>query len=162
MTTVTDALAGLKTAFLTIVPPAGVSLSTRVWAWPADRASISYETFPFILCSMALNENGLWRPVSQGVGYHIWPADVLICLNRETQRDDVSANDEAGAIAWLEAAAAVVFNNRGLSGASLDVGTPDSLLTTQIGNMGWLGPSTVFWGVLCRVVVCQQHSLPSI
>jgi hypothetical protein len=162
VSTVTEALAGLKAAFLTITPPAGVDLNNRVWAWPADRASVSYATFPFILCSQVLNENGLWRPASQGVGFHNWPAEVLICLSRETQRDDVSAELEEDAQAWLYAAAAVVFDNRGLGGAAFDLGTPESLLTTQIGNMGWLGETTVFWGVYVRVMVHQEHSLPSI
>lgn len=162
MSTVAEALAGLKTAFLSITPPVGVSLGSRVWAWPADRASISYATFPFILCAQVLNEAGVWRPASQGVGWFDWPAEVLICLNRETVREDVSAADEASAQEWLYAAAAVLFDNRGLGGTSFDLGTPDSLLTTQIGNMGWLGPATTFWGVYVRTTIRQQHSLPSI
>lgn len=157
---VINALNGLKTAFQNINGPA--SVTGRVWAWPADRASVTYATFPFILCSQVLNENGVWRPSSQGAAFHAWPAEVLICLNRETVRDDVSAADEATAQAWLYAAAEVLFNNRGLGGAAFDLGQPDSLLTTQIGNMGWLGATTVFWGVYVRTVIHQLQSLPSI
>lgn len=157
---VITALSALKTAFLAISGPA--SIDSRVWAWPADRASITYETFPFILCSQLLSEAGVWRPSSQGVAFHDWPAEVLICLNHETQREDVSAADEAAAQAWLYAAADVLFANRGLGGTTFDIGTPDSLLTTQIGNMGWLGPKTVFWGVYVRTVVRQLESLPSV
>lgn len=159
MTAVIDAIAQIKAAFLTISGP--TSVGSRVWAWPADRASVSYDTFPFILCAQVLNEAGVWRPVSQGVGFHTWPAEILICLNRETAREDVSATDEATAQNWLYAAAAVLFNNRGLGGEALYIGA-ENLLTTQIGNMGWLGASTVFWGVYVRTQVTQQHSLPSI
>lgn len=162
MSTVADALAGLRAAFLTITPPVGVDLGSRVWAWPADRASVEYDTFPFILCGQVLSENGVWRPHAQGVGFHSWPAEVLICLNRETQRDDVSADDEEDAQAWLYAAAAVLFDDQGLGGAAFSLGGDDGLLTTRIGNMGWLGPSTVFWGVYVRVMVHQIQSLPSI
>lgn len=162
MSTVIEALAQLKAAFLTITPPAGVSLGSRVWAYPADRASISYATFPFILCAQVLNEAGIWRPATQGVGWHDWTAEVLICLNRETQRDDVSAEDEEKAQKWLYAAAAVLFDNRGLGGTAFDLGVEDRLLTTQIGNMGWLGASTVFWGVYVRTTIRQEQALPSI
>lgn len=159
--TVILALDALKAAFLTITPPAGVSLGTRVWAWPKDRAGVSYETFPFILCSQALNEAGSWRPASQGVGYHDWPAEVLICLSRETQRDNVSADLEAAAQAWLPGAAAVAFANRGLGGQALDLGNSEVLLTSQIGNMAWLS-GLVFWGVYLKMTVRQVVSLPSI
>lgn len=159
--TVIAALDGLKTAFLTITPPSGVSLNNRVWAWPKDRASVNYATFPFILCGQVLNEAGNWRPASQGVGYHDWPAEVLICLSRETQRDDVSADLEAAAQAWLPAAAAVVFANRGLGGEALDFGNSEVLLTTQIGNMAWL-TGLVFWGVYLKMTVRQVVSLPSL
>lgn len=160
MSTVIEALDGLKAAFLSISVPAGVSLNSRVWAWPKDRSSVGYSTFPFILCGQVLNENGNWRQASQGVGYHDWPAEVLICLARETQRDDVSADLEASAQAWLGAAAAVIFANRGLSGTALDVGNGEILLTTQIGNMGWL-TGLVFWGVYIKVTIRQLQSLPS-
>jgi len=161
MSTVTDAIAGLKAAFLTITPPAGVSLGTRVWAWPADRAIVTYETFPFILCAQALNENGVWREETKGGGgSHAWPAEVLICLSRETSRDDVSADDEAAAQAWLLAIAGIFFGNRDLNGTALDIGSPDSLLTTRIGNMGWF-PALSFWGIYCRTRVTQYHNLPT-
>jgi hypothetical protein len=161
MSTVVEAVAALRAVFLTIAPPAGVSLGTRVWAWPADRASVSYETFPFVLCAQVLNENGVWRPASQGVGYHIWPAEVMICIAPFATRDDVSAADEASAQAWLLAAATVFFDNRGLGGTALDIGNDAGLFTSQIGPMGWLSGQT-FWGVYCRAMVQQQHSLPSI
>ena len=161
MSTVIDALAGLKAAFLTIAPPTG-SLGSRVWAWPADRSSVSYATFPFILCAQVLNENGVWREETKGGGSsHVWPAEVLVCLNNETVRDDVSADDEAAAQAWLLAIAGIFFGNRSLGGTALDIGPPDSLLTTQIGNMGWF-PTRTFWGVYCRTRVTQYHNLPTL
>jgi len=159
--TVIDALDGLKAAFLTITPPAGVDLDDRVWAWPKDRASVDYATFPFILCSQDLTEAGQWMPMTQGTGKHNWFAEVLICLNNETSRDDVSAVDEAAAQAWLLKAGTVFFNNRALGGAVLDVGMPEALFTSQIGNMGWLTSKT-FWGVYCRVMIHQLHNLPSV
>lgn len=161
MSTVIEALDAIKTAFLTITPPSGTSLGSRVWAWPKDRASVSYDTFPFILCGQILNETGNWRPASQGVGYHDWPAEVLICLSQQTQRDDVSATIEASAQAWLETAAAVVFANRGLGGTALDFGNSEVLLTTQIGNMAWL-TGLIFWGVYVKFTVRQLVSLPSL
>lgn len=160
MSTVVGALDAIKAAFLAVTPPNGVSLGSRVWAWPKNRAGVNYATFPFILCGQVLNEAGNWRPASQGVGYHDWSAEVLICLSRETQRDDVSADLEASAQAWLETAAAVVFANRGLSGESLDFGNSEVLLTTQIGNMAWL-TGLIFWGVYVKFTVRQLVSLPS-
>lgn len=153
------ALAALKTAYLTITPPAGVNLGGRVWAWPADRASVAYTTFPFILCAQSLADDGIWRPAAQGVGLYTWPAEVLICLNRETARDDVSAADEEAAQKWLYAAAGILFKNQGLGGNALALGSAEQLLTTRIGNMGWLG-NLVFWGVYVRAAVIQQYSLP--
>lgn len=161
MSNVIDALAGLKAAFLTITPPTGVSLGRRVWAWPADRANVDYGQFPFILCGQVLNEAGVWNPMSQGTGYHRWPAEVLICLNNWSSRDEVSAADEAAAQTWLLAAAEVVFDNRGLGGAALDLGNDQGLLTTQIGEMGWL-TGRAFFGVYVRLWVHQVHSLPSV
>lgn len=161
MSTLIEAIAGLKAAFLTITPPVGVSLGTRVWAWPADRASVSYETFPFILCAQVLNENGNWRPMSQGVAVHSWPVEVMICLAPFATRDDVGAADEASGQAWLLAAATVFFANRGLGGTALDIGTNEALFTSQIGPMGWLSGLT-FWGVYLKTQVHQEHSLPSI
>ena len=159
--TVTLALAGLKAAFLTITPPTG-SLGSRVWAWPADRASVSYATFPFILCAQVLGENGIWREeVKGGGGSHVWPAEVLVCLNNETARDDVSANDEAAAQAWLLPIAEIFFGNRSLNGTALDIGSPAGLLMTRIGNMGWF-PTRTFWGVYCRTMVTQYHNLPTL
>ena len=159
--TVIDAIDGLKTAFLTISPPSGVDLDDRVWAWPADRASVDYSTFPFIICAQVLNEAGQWVPMTQGTGKHHWWAEVLICLNNYTTRDDVSADDEESAQEWLLKAATVFFNNRALGGAALDIGIPEAMFTSQIGNIGWLSSKT-FWGVYCRVLVHQLHSLPSI
>jgi hypothetical protein len=159
--TVVDAIDGLKTALLMITPPAGVDLDDRVWAWPKDRASVDYGTFPFIICAQVLSESAQWLPMTQGVGEHNWPAEVLICLNNETSRDDVSATDEAAAQAWLLAAGKIFFNNRSLVGTAIDIGIPEALFTSQIGNMGWLSSKT-FWGVYCRIMVHQIHSLPSL
>lgn len=158
---VLEAVAALKTAFLTIVPPAGADLNNRVWAWPADRASVSYETFPFIICAQVLNQNGVWRPSTQLSGWHIYPAEVLICLSNYTTRDDVSADAEAATPDWLLAAAGVVFANRGLSGTIFDFGSGPDLFTSQIGNMGWLSSKT-FWGVYLRMFITQEQSLPSV
>lgn len=159
--TVTDAIAGLKAAFLAISPPPGVNLGGRVWAWPADRASVAYATFPFIICAQVINENSVWRPASQGVGFHSWPAEVLICLNNWSSRNDVSAEDEAGAQAWLLNAARVMFDNRGLGGASLDIGTTEALFTSRIGELGWLS-GQAFFGVYLRTTISQIQSLPSL
>ena len=159
--TVTDAIAGLKAAFLNITPPVGVSLGSRVWAWPADRASVAYETFPFIICAQVINENNFWRPATQGVAAHVWPAEVLICLNDWSSRDDVSAEDEAGAQEWLLKAAQVFFSNRALGGAALDIGTAEGLFTSRIGEMGWLS-GMAFFGVYLRTTVNQIQSLPSL
>lgn len=158
---VTTVLAGLKTAFQGISVPAGVNLGGRIWAWPTDRTSVAYTTFPFILCAQAYNEPGRWVSASQGVGYHTYPVEVLICLNNWSHRDDVTADDEAAAQAWLLAAAAVLFDNRGLGGVALDIGSPEALLTTQIGEMGWLAAMN-FYGVYVRTWITEVYSLPSI
>jgi hypothetical protein len=158
---VITALAGLKTAFQGISVPAGVSLGGRVWAWPADRASVVYSTFPFILCAQVYNEAGRWLQASQGVGFHAYPVEALICLNNWSHREDVTADDEADAQAWLLAAAAVLFNNRSLGGVALDIGSAEALLTTQIGEMGWLAGMN-FYGVYIKTLVTEVHSLPSI
>jgi hypothetical protein len=160
-TSVLEAIAELKAAFLDIVPPAGVDLNDRVYAWPADRASISYETFPFIICAQVLNEAGTWRPRSQGGGFHVWPAEVLICLANWTSRDDISADIEAASPDWLLAAATVIFGNQGLGGTALYLGITDALFTSQIGNLGWMSFGT-FWGVYLKVTVTQEQSLPAI
>lgn len=160
-TSVIEAIAQLKAAFLNIVPPAGVNLNNRVYAWPADRASISYETFPFIICAQVLNEAGSWRPRSQGSGFHVWPAEVLICLAPYTSRDDISADIEAATPDWLLAAALVFFNNQGLGGTVLHLGVTEALFTSQIGNLGWLSFGT-FWGVYLKVTVTQEQALPTL
>lgn len=157
--TVTDALAGLKAGLLTINGPA--SVGTRVWAMPADRASIQYSTFPFIICAQVWVENGLWRSSAQGVGFYSWPAEILICLGNWTSRDDVSAEQEATAQQWLKPLAQVIFGNRGLGGAALALGTDEAILTTSIGNIGWI-PPLEFFGVYAKTMVHQVQSLPSI
>jgi len=160
-TSVLEAVAQLKAAFLDIIPPAGFDLDDRVWAWPADRASINYETFPFIICAQVLNENGVWRPASQGTGRHVWPAEVLICLSNYTTRDDVSADAESSTPDWLLAAAKVLFNSQGLGGTALHLGGSTDLFTSQIGNLGWLSSKT-FWGVYLKVSITQEHNLPTL
>jgi hypothetical protein len=159
MSTVAQALAAIKTAYAAISVPAGFSLGGRVWTWPADRANVAYTTFPFILCAQALESDGIWQIRTQGSGFYTWPAEVLICLNRETSRDDVGAADEEAAQKWLYSAAAVPFANLGMGGTALAIGSAEQVLTTRIGNMGWLG-NLIFWGVYVRFNVVQEYSLP--
>jgi hypothetical protein len=161
MSTVGEAMEELRNAFLDITPPDGVSLGERVWAWPVDRAEISYNIFPFIICAQVVNEPGNWNPMSQGVGYHHYPVEILICLNNWSSRDDITAEDEEGAQRWLLAAATVFFRNRGLGGAVLDLGGEQALFTSQIGHLGWLA-NQEFFGVYLRSQIHQIHSLPSI
>jgi hypothetical protein len=158
MASIPEAIGQLKAAFLDIVPPIGFSVGNRVWAWPADRGLINYETFPFIICAEALNEEGVWRFIAQGSRSHTWPALILICLSDFASRDDTLAEYEAVTPAWLLAGAKVLFDSEGNEGGPLRLGSSSKQFTSRIGNIGWIDEK-VFWGISFRVPVTQSHGL---
>jgi hypothetical protein len=158
MASIPEAISQLKTAFLAMTPPTGYSLGGRVWAWPADRALVNRETFPFIICAQVLNEPGTWRQVAGGMYSHTWPAEALICLAPFTSRDDISAENEAATAAWLLAGARVLFDPEGLTGGTLKLGPSARQFTSRMGNMGWLTEAEL-WGVYYRIPVTQTVGL---
>ena len=154
MSAVADAITALKTA-LGDIDPSPADDPANIYEWPADRATIDYETFPFIICARALAEEQWLETLKGSVGPHHWTAEILICLAAGSlTREDVSAALEAAADPWCEALYTVLIANRGLGGNALSIGNENGLFTTRIGNIAWLD-SLTFWGIYAKVPVTR-------
>jgi len=159
MSSVSDALAGFK-AVLAAIDPSPQPVPAAIYEWPDDYDSMSYVTFPFIIVAQIVNEDELWQPASQGVGWHHWQAEILICLtNGPTTRMEAQSEAEVLHEPWLLATAKILFDNQGVNGTVINIGNANGLTINRVGNHGW--DNKIFWGVRWVVPVRQEHSLPS-
>jgi hypothetical protein len=159
LSSVSDALAGFK-AVLAAIDPSPQPDPANIYEWPDDYATFDYTTFPFIIVAQVVNEDFTWQPAATGVGYHNWAAEILIMLaNGPTTRMEAQKDAEVLHEPWLLATAKILFNNQGVDGTALNIGTAEALTTYRVGNVGW--DNQVFWGIRWVVPVRQEHSLPS-
>lgn len=160
MSSVSDALAGFK-AVLAGIDPDPQPVPANIYEWPDDYDTMDYTTFPFIIVAQVVNEEFAWQPAATGVGYHNWLAEILICLtNGPTTRTEAAAAAEVLHEPWLYATAKIFFNNQGVNGTALNIGSRETLTTYRVGNIGW--DNQIFWGIRWVVPVRQLHSLPSL
>ncbi len=159
MSSVSDVLAGFKTV-LAAIDPSPQDSPAAIYEWPDDYDIMDYTTFPFIIIAQVVNEDEVWRPASQGVGWHLWDAEILICLtNGPTTRMEAQRDAEVMHEPWLLATAKILFDNQGVNGTVINIGDGRGLAIDRVGNLGW--DNKIFWGIRWIVPVRQEHSLPS-
>ncbi len=159
MSSVSDALAAFVVA-LADIDPSPQAAPSAIYEWPEDQATMAYTTFPFIIVAQVVNQDFNFQPAAAGVGYHNWLAEIMVFLaDGPTTRAEAAAAAEIKQEPWLYAMAKVLFDNQGVGGTVLNLGSSDSLFTYRIGHLGW--DSKTFWGIRFAVPVRQLHSLPS-
>lgn len=147
------ALAALKADFQTINPtpepvPAGV------YAWPADRATITYDTYPFIIVARSPYRSSTFNSAGSAIWYHNWIAEIRICLVAgPVSKIDAAGLAETKTLPWIGAAAKLLLLDQGLGGNALNIGRDDQMFSYRDGNIGW--DTRTFWGIRFEIPVRQ-------
>lgn len=160
MGTIIEAIAGFK-IILADIDPSPQPVPENIYGWELDYESMDYTTFPFLIVAEVVNEEFSFTPQAQGVGYHMWDAEILTCLAPgPLTRTEAQADAETKHKPWIDALAEIFFNNQGVNGTALNIGDTRGLFVYRVGNLGW--DNKIFWGIRCVVPVRQEKSLPSI
>lgn len=158
MSTVSLALAGLKTA-LQSIDPAPQPAPNAVYLWPDDYDIMDTATFPFIIVAQVVNRWLTFGDETHGTRFHPWLAEINICLaNGPLTKFEIAQQAESKQVPWLLALATTLSANRSLGATAVAIGSGDQLFRYRIGHIGW-DKGKVFWGVRAEIQVYQQHSL---
>lgn len=159
---VNDALSALKT-ILAGINPAPQPAPVAIYHYPADfnteakRAAINYKNLPLLIVTQRINQRFQWKPASHGAIYHTWGAEIVVLLHPGPVTSVAQgATAEEKHVPWLRAMQLILFQNQGLNGKALALGSPEYLFDYQIGHVEWDGK--IFWGIDFLVPVVQEHS----
>ncbi len=152
MSDVSTTLSAFKTILATI-DPSPQPAPAAVYKWPDDYASMDYSTFPFVIVAQLINEDVPFTTLN-----HLWTADLLFCLANGplTKLDQAKAAEEKQ-LPWIAAIATVLFNNRGVGGTVLAIGSGQTVFTYRTGHIEWA--QKVFWGIRVKVPIVDYHGL---
>lgn len=160
MATVDDSLAIIKANLAAVTPPSPAVALNAVYSYPADHASLDFETLPVGVVAQVVNIERRWQRKSKGHGRHVWQAEFVICLADGPVTDQAAlAALEAQQNPWPKAIADAFLLDQQLGGTAAWIGEPGmtgDLFTYRIGHVHFL--TRVFWGYRFVMNVGQTHS----
>lgn len=127
----------------------------KVWVYPADWQSISFERLPVVVVSKIINREIPWSRQSHGRGKHIWPAEILVFLaDGPITNDEMAARLEGRAEPWPLALSDLLFSNSRLENTVTALGGDDALFTYQVGHIHFW--NKIFFGVRFELPIRQD------
>ena len=155
---ISNALQGMKTLFLSVDPTPQTAL-VDAWVFQDEQSSVTFDTFPVALVLRVINQQEIWRRISNDLSQHDWGIEVLLLLKAGAVLNDaMGAEMEAMTDPWLRVITAGLYNNPTLYGNVVSVGElgTNILFRPTISQIDWL--SKTFWGIRFLFSVSQSVS----